>query len=147
MTDRRIVITEDDMARLEHLFRGTGGARRRDQAHVEDLERELDRAEVVPGADVPPDVVTMHSTARIRDLDTGARAVYTIVFPHEADAAQRRISILAPIGTALIGYRVGDVVEWSTPGGERRLLVEAVLFQPEARERSRTTAGAAAGGS
>jgi regulator of nucleoside diphosphate kinase len=62
--------------------------------------------------------------------------VYTIVFPPEADTAQQRISVLAPIGTALIGYRVGDVIEWSTPGGGRRLRIETVLFQPEAGERA-----------
>jgi regulator of nucleoside diphosphate kinase len=88
-------------------------------------------------ADAPPDVVTLHSTVRIRDLDTGRSVVYTVVFPTEADTAQRRISVLAPIGTALIGYRVGDVIEWATPGGERRLRVEAALFQPEAGERAR----------
>jgi regulator of nucleoside diphosphate kinase len=61
--------------------------------------------------------------------------VYTVVFPSEADLAARRISVLAPVGTALIGYRAGDVIEWATPGGTRRLQIEAVLFQPEADDR------------
>jgi regulator of nucleoside diphosphate kinase len=74
----------------------------------------------------------MHSTVRVRDLDRGVRRVYTLAFPTEADIERRRISILAPIGTALIGYRAGDQVEWPTPGGTRRLEIEEVLFQPEA---------------
>jgi regulator of nucleoside diphosphate kinase len=61
-------------------------------------------------------------------------AVYTVVFPMEADIGTKRISVLAPIGTALIGYRAGDMIEWATPGRTRRLQVEAVLFQPEAAE-------------
>jgi len=58
--------------------------------------------------------------------------VYTIVFPVDADIEKKRISVLAPVGTALIGYRAGDIIEWATPGGTRRLQIEKVLFQPEA---------------
>jgi regulator of nucleoside diphosphate kinase len=58
--------------------------------------------------------------------------IYSLVFPQEADASEGRISILAPVGTAMIGYRVGDVIEWEVPSGLRRLKVEDVLYQPEA---------------
>jgi regulator of nucleoside diphosphate kinase len=132
MTRRQILITENDMARLRELVSRGRVALRRDQDHVEELEGELEHAEVVAAEDVPPDAVTMHSTVSVRDLDTDARAIYTIVFPAEADIATNRISVLAPVGTALIGYRAGDVIEWATPGGTRRLRIEAVLFQPEA---------------
>jgi regulator of nucleoside diphosphate kinase len=132
MTQRRILITEDDMARLKALVQGDRGSMRRDQKHLAELQQELERAEVVTAAEIPADRVTMHSTARIRDLATDAREVYTVVFPFEADLARRRISVLAPVGTALIGYSAGDVIEWATPGGTRRLQIEAVLFQPEA---------------
>ena len=132
---RGIVITQDDMARLTELVRqGRTEALRRDHEHLEDLEQELGRAEVVATEDAPVDVVTVGSTVRIRDLDTGARLVYTVVFPHEADLAARRISVLAPVGTALIGYRVGDVIDWRTPGGTRRLQIEAVLAKREAAD-------------
>ena len=131
MTARRIQITEDDMPRLRDLVETRRNSARRDQHHLEELARELDHAEIVPAADVSPDVVTMHSVVRVRDLDSGARAVYTLVFPSDADIEQRRISILAPIGTALIGYCVGDQIEWSTPGGMRRFEIEEVLYQPE----------------
>jgi regulator of nucleoside diphosphate kinase len=129
---RRIVITEDDMARLRELVRQGRMTARRDHDHLADLEEELDRAEVVAAADIAADVVTMQSMVRVRDLDRNARLVYTIVFPVDADIDKQRISVLAPIGTALIGYRTGDVVEWATPGGRKRLRIEAVLFQPEA---------------
>jgi len=133
-TRRRIFITDDDMARLKDLVRRGRLAARRDQAHLEELEEELDRAEVVAAEDVSPDVVTMHSTVRVSDLDSGRSMVYTLVFPGEADIERQRISVLAPIGTALIGYGVGDRLEWATPGGTRRLRIEDVLFQPEAAE-------------
>jgi regulator of nucleoside diphosphate kinase len=74
----------------------------------------------------------MHSTVRVRDVNSGSSMVYTLVFPVDADVAQQRISVLAPIGTALLGFRSGDVFEWKTPGGTRRLQIEEVLFQPEA---------------
>jgi len=132
MTRRRIFITDDDMDRLRDLVRRGRMASRRDQDHLEELDRELDRAEVVATGEVLPDVVTMHSTVRVRDLDSGKRTEYTIVFPVDADIENKRISVLAPIGTALIGYRAGDMIEWATPGGTRRLQIEEVLFQPEA---------------
>jgi regulator of nucleoside diphosphate kinase len=129
---RHIVITRDDMARLRELVRQGRKAWRRDQEHLVELDQELDRAEIIDAEDLSPDVVTMHSTVRVRDLDTGASRVYTLVFPVNADIEKKRISVLAPIGTALIGYRAGDHVEWLTPGGAKRFQVEEVLFQPEA---------------
>src|ERR1041384_1957381 len=99
-TRRRIFITDADMAKLKDLVRRGRVASRRDQAHLEELEDELDRAEVVAAEDVSPDVVTMHSTVRVRDLDSGRSVVYTLVFPAEADIDRQRLSVLAPIGTA-----------------------------------------------
>lgn len=132
ITGRQILITEDDMARLRGLVRQGRVAARRDQAHLAILDQELDRAEVIATGDLSPDVVTMHSTVRVRDLDSGSSMVYTLAFPVDADIEKKRISVLAPIGTALIGYRAGDVLEWVTPGGTKRLHIEEVLFQPEA---------------
>jgi len=129
---RHIVITRDDMARLRELVRQGRKASRRDQDHLAELDQELDRAEIIGAEELSPDVVTMHSTVRVADLETGARRVYTLVFPVEADIEKSRISILAPIGTALIGYRAGDSVQWKTPGGTKHLEIEEVLFQPEA---------------
>ena len=127
---RGIVITEEDMVRLKELVRHGRVTSRRDQGHLEDLERELEYAEVVPAEEVTPDVVTLHSTVRVLDVDTGATMVYTVVFPAEADLTANRISVLAPFGTALIGYRAGDIIEWSTPSLHARLRVEDVVNQP-----------------
>jgi len=132
MTRRHIFITEDDMARLRELVRQGRMASRKDQKHLAELDQELDLAEVIEAGDVMPDVVTMHSTIRVRDVDSGTSKVYTLVFPVEADIEQSRLSVLAPIGTALLGFRKGDVFDWRTPGGTRRLQIEEVLFQPEA---------------
>jgi regulator of nucleoside diphosphate kinase len=129
---RRIVITRDDMARLEEVVRQGRKTARRDQDHLAELEHELRRAELIDAEHLSGDVVTMHSTVRVRDLDSGNCAVYTLVFPVEADIEKRRVSVLAPIGTALLGYRAGDRVEWRMPGGPRRLRIEEVLYQPEA---------------
>src|SRR5688572_30214570 len=132
ITRRRILITEEDMARLPALVQQGRTAASRDADHLAGLDQELARAEVVASGEVSADVVTMHSTVRVRELDGGTSAVYTIVFPVDADLARNRISVLAPIGTALIGYRAGDLIEWATPGGTKRLQIEEVLFQPEA---------------
>src|SRR3954454_2366611 len=127
----RIFITETDFDRLKSLIAG-----RRltsvDADHLNELEQELERAEVVgDGEPVPADVVTMNSEVRLMDLDSGEAKVYTLVF-HSQARSKNAVSVLAPIGTAILGYRVGSVIEWRVPRGVRRLKVLAVLYQPEA---------------
>jgi regulator of nucleoside diphosphate kinase len=87
---------------------------------------------VVPRAELPPDVVTMNATVRLRDLETGEEETYTLVYPADADIAENKLSVLAPVGTALLGYRAGDVVEWPVPAGVSRFRIEEVL-QPAPR--------------
>lgn len=96
------------------------------------FQQELERAQVVAPNQVPADVVTMNSKARVKDLATGEEITYTLVFPEQADIDQDKISVLAPIGTAMLGQRVGDEFEWQVPAGPVRLRVEEVLYQPEA---------------
>lgn len=127
-----ICITESDKARLENLFDDISSLWKWDRRYLDALREELERAEVVAAADIPADVITMNSQVRVRDLAAGKVTVYTLVFPRDADFSRNRISILAPIGTALLGSRVGDVIEWKVPAGIRRLKVESVLYQPEA---------------
>jgi len=81
---------------------------------------------------MPPDVITMNSKVRVRDMQTREESEYTLVFPHAADIKQGKISVLAPIGTALLGYKTGDVIRWEVPAGTRVLKVLSVLYQPEA---------------
>jgi len=96
------------------------------------LQQELERARVVAPEEVPPDVVTMNSKARVRDVATNEEMTYTLVFPEQADIEQGKISVVAPIGTAMLGQRVEDEFEWQVPAGPVRLRVEEVLYQPEA---------------
>lgn len=95
-------------------------------AALQKLREELDRAAVIDPAAIPTDVVTMDSAVEFEDLETGEIEEYTITFPERADVDSGRMSILAPIGTALIGCRVGNIVKWSTPGGIRRLKIRRV---------------------
>ena len=77
-------------------------------------------------------MITMNSKVCLQDLDSGEDLVYTLVFHGDADLESGRISVLAPVGTAMIGYRKGDRITWSVPGGLKRLKVKKILYQPEA---------------
>jgi regulator of nucleoside diphosphate kinase len=135
MGKRTIYITANDMEQLRKLLdeekdrHGYGNGR---GEHLKGLEAELNRSKRVTAHKVPPDIITMHTKAQLIDLESGEELVYTLVFPHEADIRQDKISVLAPIGTAMLGYRVGDVFEWPVPDGLRRLQVKGLLYQPEA---------------
>ena len=126
-----ILISEDDHERLQHMIDSRRRSRR-DTDHLAALEEELGRATIVRGKELPRDVVTMNSRVRVKDLGNGNEFVYQIVFPRDADVAENRISILAPIGTGLLGYRAGATLEWPVPAGTRRLRIVAVEYQPEA---------------
>ncbi|MCA9143875.1 MAG: nucleoside diphosphate kinase regulator [Planctomycetaceae bacterium] len=131
MSRRNIIITDDDRKRLEHLLASDFTEAIRSKSYLRDLRAELQRAKIVTSAEVPGDVITMESTVRLRDVDTGEVETYTLVYPDQANIAESKLSILAPIGTAILGYRVGDVVRWRVPSGRRRLRVEEVEYQPE----------------
>ena len=136
MKQHNIFITETDMEKLRRLLDSVRSSASKDQEHLAMLEGELDRANVVSADRVPADVVTMNSKVRMTDLATGKEMTYILVFPRDADFSQGKISVLAPIGTAVLGYRAGDVIEWKVPGGRRKLRVEEILRQPEAAERA-----------
>lgn len=100
------------------------------------LRGELERADVVEPSAVPKDVMTMNSTARVRveDAELGAHEhELTLVYPRDADGSAHRVSVLAPVGSALLGLRVGETIDWPMPGGRSaRLQVLAIRYQPEA---------------
>ena len=124
MRDLPIVISEPDARVLRGLL--ARAANGHDQEHLEELSLELERAQVLDPAQVAADVVTMHKPLRVLDLSNGTRMELTLVGPAEANVSARRISVLAPLGTALLGNRQGDEVEWVMPGGVRRLRIESV---------------------
>jgi regulator of nucleoside diphosphate kinase len=125
MNDRQIEISEPNARVLRGLLRARNGARH-DQEHLEDLRAELERALVVDPSRLSPNVVSLYATVQVRDLESGYRQELTLVSPNEANVNAGRISVLAPLGTALLGYREGDMVERVMPGGLRRLLIEEV---------------------
>jgi len=127
-----IYVTEPDYHRLSALIETTRERNGVDIEYLKKLEAELDRAEIVDSKDIPDDVITMRSRVRLQDLGTGEANTYSLVFPTEADFNEGKISILAPIGTAILGYKSGDTIEWSVPSGLRRIKVDEVLYQPEA---------------
>jgi len=132
MKQRQIFITAFDKKRLEELIsvaREFGEYARDDLA---DLSAELARGKIVESKKVPPSVVTMNSKVILHDLDTSEDLTYSLAFPKEADIDSGAISVLAPVGTAILGYSEGSEVEWEVPSGKRRLRIEKILYQPEA---------------
>ncbi|HJQ83121.1 MAG TPA: nucleoside diphosphate kinase regulator [Candidatus Binatia bacterium] len=130
-SSRTIFVTHRDLERLTRLFEIHGS--RRDAEAVTELEEELGHAKVVESAQIPPDVVTMNSRVRFEDLDTGDQLEVTLAYPKDADVDQGKISVLAPVGSALLGLSVGQSIRWPLPGGKsRHLRVVSVTYQPEA---------------
>jgi regulator of nucleoside diphosphate kinase len=132
MTARTIDITEFDMERLTKLVQDAQFTNYRKSEYLEKLEKELQRAELVKPEEVPSDVVTMNSRVRMIDVESREEMTLALEFPQDADIDQNKISVLAPIGTAMLGYRLGDTFEWVVPDGVRKLRIEEILYQPEA---------------
>jgi regulator of nucleoside diphosphate kinase len=128
--ERSALITDADYDRLNHLaetlrYGGSHGM------HVTNLKEQLSRRKVVPTTKVPKSVVTMHSEVRVRDPKGDEVETYTLVYPDAADITEGKLSVLAPMGAALLGARQGQVVKFETPGGVRRLKVMKIVYQPE----------------
>jgi len=132
MNERQIWITTYDMERLDGLINTMRASSSPKQIDFKQLDQELERAKIVEPQDIPKDVITMNSVVRIKDLESGKETIYTLVFPSNASIEAGRISILSAIGTALIGYSVGDIIEWQVPSGLKRLQILEIPYQPEA---------------
>jgi regulator of nucleoside diphosphate kinase len=130
--NQNIIITVADKEELECILNVAGKISERAQCELHGLKSEVERAQVVPSDRVPPDVITLNSTAQLLDLETGEIMNFTLVVPKDAQIDDGKISVLAPLGTAMLGYRVGDQFEWPIPYGLRRLKITHVHFQPEA---------------
>lgn len=129
MAAKKIIVSDFDHQRLQEMMAQGRRINFRANKHLRDLQMELTRAEVLPADQVPQDVITMESTARLLDLDTERETEFTLVFPDDADPDENKISVLAPIGVAMLGYREGDEFDWETPEGNRRLRVVKVVNQ------------------
>ena len=130
--EREIYITDFDLKRLLELLPPDSTLREKVGECFHRLEHELNRARAMRSDEIPAAVVTMNSVVRLKEIPSGEEKVYTLVFPGDADLRANKISVLAPIGTAMLGYQVGDTVEWPVPVGMKTLRVEEILYQPEA---------------
>mgnify|MGYP001209397715 FL=1 len=129
MSKPPITVSSLDLERLETLLESPAGASFPGRSQ---LQAELDRAEIVEPADMPPHVVTMHSTVKFSIHETGKDFCLTLVYPRDAGNTENAISIFAPVGSALLGLSVGDELAWPVPGGgSMTVRVAQVTYQPE----------------
>ena len=128
MPRRKVYLTDKDLRKLKRLIGHNHEGR-----DMQPLLDGLDRATVVPEELIPPTVVTMNSKVRFMNLNSHEESEATVVYPEHADEGKGRVSILAPVGMALLGLSVGDTVAWPLPaGGTKNLRILKVLYQPEA---------------
>ncbi|HKP92915.1 MAG TPA: GreA/GreB family elongation factor [Chthoniobacterales bacterium] len=129
---RPIHITSQDKERLADLLAEVAVSDCRKHGDLHALREELKRAVIVNPVEVPNDVITMNSRADLLDLESGETFTFTLVFLADANVEEGRISVLAPIGAGMLGYRVEDEFAWNVPVGVRRMRVVRVDYQPEA---------------
>jgi regulator of nucleoside diphosphate kinase len=127
----RIYLTEDDYQQLFHLTQMRQQQQDLSPSNIR-LKEELNRAQRLPSEKIPPDVVTMNSQVRVLEQKSGSEMEVTIVYPHEADFNAGKLSVLLPLGTAILGSREGDEVTWSAPSRKFIYRIQQVMYQPEA---------------
>jgi regulator of nucleoside diphosphate kinase len=121
--EKKPILLDEDVENLQGLL---DSCNKSISQYCNSLKEELRKAVAVPKIDLPPDVVIMNSSALVFDEDAGESVLYTLVYPWDADSDENRISILAPVGTALLGNRKGDSINWKVPAGMRRLKIMSV---------------------
>ena len=123
----KIILSSQDLERLEALLYALGNNLSPDKAA---LLQELGRADVLEPQEIPPTVVTMNSTVRFT-VENKDEFVLTLVYPKDVEGQPDRISVLAPVGSALLGLSVGDSMAWPMPGGVVNVTIEELVYQPE----------------
>ncbi len=129
MNRKKIIVNSRDYTKLTGIIDGKPGS---SETEYRELYEELKNAVLVEPDKMPADVITMNSKVRFKDIEESEDYIFSLVYPEDADTSKGKLSILAPIGTALLGYRVGDEVKWKVPAGLKTFLVEEILYQPEA---------------
>jgi regulator of nucleoside diphosphate kinase len=132
MSHRQILVTEQDRVTIEkRIGLLTGGVNQDSWESVRHLHDELDGATVIGDSQMPDDVITMNSSVVLLDLDTGSERLCTLVYPGYFSGAPDRVSVLPPLGTALLGARIGTEIEYeSSSKGRRRVQVMDIVYQP-----------------
>lgn len=127
MNEDAILVTEKDLMRIRHILSF------QKSEDFENLELELDRAKIISDDDVPADLVTMNSKLKFLNVEENKEMIITIVYPSDANFAEGRISVLASMGSALLGLRIGQEIKWMFPNGKTKTLkILEVIYQPEA---------------
>jgi regulator of nucleoside diphosphate kinase len=132
MSAHTIELTESDAKRLRQLLACLAERPRADRDTREWLRHKLDHARIVAPGQVAPHVVTLQSRAVLADDETWELMTYTLVHPEQVDHNANTLSILTPMGLAMLGHREGDLVEWGTTDARHRIRIRRVLYQPEA---------------
>lgn len=131
--NRQVIVTAKDLERLSKLVaKEREFGKSRDSIELIALEKELASALVVDEKDIPSHVITMNSKFTVTNLNTQENIDFTLVYPEDADIFEDKISIMAPIGTAVLGYGEGDIFDWHVPGGIVQYRIDKILYQPEA---------------
>ncbi|MDX9696558.1 MAG: nucleoside diphosphate kinase regulator [Bacteroidales bacterium] len=128
----KIILNRIDYARIKKSISDAKQFKSISNAEAEKLINELDSATIVEPEAIPSNVVTMNSIVKIRFLNTDKEVQFQIVYPHQANVKENKISIFSPIATSLIGYKVKDEIEWIVPAGLTKLRIEEIVYQPEA---------------
>ena len=131
MRNERALITDVDHVRLRELLEFLGSQVRADRCNTELLRGRIRQARIIGRREVPPEVVTMNSLVRIRDLDRDASATIALSYPEEADVDGKRISVDSPLGAAMLGRRAGERFEVACDCLRRSVQIEHVYYQPE----------------
>lgn len=126
-----IFLTKLDHTRINKSIKSALSEKIVTQKEADVLLKELDLAQLVESYEIPPDIVTMNSIVRIKFLNKDKEIVIQLVYPEKADSSNNKISIFSPIATALIGYKVGDEIEWVVPAGITKMKIMKIIYQPE----------------
>ncbi|BCR04884.1 RNA polymerase-binding protein Rnk [Desulfuromonas versatilis] len=132
MPERIVYITDYDYKRLGLLLESMNSVPQNRRNDLSCLENELESCRVVAPNEIPANVVTLNSRIRYFNLNSKEERIVTLVFPSNADLSKGRVSIISPLGAAILGYAEGDVVVWKTFSGRKTIRIEEVIYQPEA---------------
>ena len=132
MQDEKTLMTHDDYRRLRSLINRRLPLEDEQIAPLAALRQRLRGARVVNASEIPRNVVTMNSQVVLRNLESGDRMTCTLAYPSEERASRQYVSVTRPLGTAMLGKRVGEIIRWPRGARERRLRIQSVPYQPEA---------------
>lgn len=127
-----IIVNRLDYLRIQKQIAEARQNKTIDASEAEKLINELNSAIILDPDKIPGDVVTMNSVVKISFVDAEKQQEFKIVYPNEANFKEKKVSIFSPIATALIGFRVGDLIEWMVPGGLTKIRIDEIVYQPEA---------------